>query len=361
MRLLSVLPSDVTLDLCSRYLSTKDVVSLISTNKEMYRFSKGPNFWESLVRHKIAPIQASTEYPALWSARVKRSLSLPDAFRLFQVFHSLSGPIEGLWMMLGNKKGGLYSIHLTEQDGYQMFCRHGGGGVASISFNRSRNCLVATYLNSSDISQDVYLRQDRLIMTKLGSVMYVFCSLPQPPVTDRVCLGISGLCGLYTACYGPHGAEIISVSTNRINSCIKNTAEEIFSLCGPSVLYGLKVTGDPNVPAAELSFIVNCTKFCDIESEISALGADTAIQFFSLQGALARTTLRERQGNIVGWLKGKGQINLFPGMWRPEWVDMSFLIYDRSEIQYFSSAYRVSFSVFFSDMNYMLDFAEGYP
>lgn len=51
--------------------------------------------------------------------------------------------------------------------------------------------------------------------------------------------------GLYAACYGPHGVEILNFTINETN---------------PFILEGLKISGDPNVPAGNISVEVYLDK-----------------------------------------------------------------------------------------------------
>lgn len=132
--------------------------------------------------------------------------------------------------------------------------------------------------------------------------------------------------GLFVAPFGSHGLELLHISLIE-NDC--RISEENSSASGDEPYYvidGLKVTGDPNVPAAQLSFTVDVTNSYEFHSWIAA--DRRPIIFFSNNGVVDATLMSERQTNIRAAYRGKGQINRLANIWDPEWVDLTLVIYN---------------------------------
>jgi len=96
--------------------------------------------------------------------------------------------------------------------------------------------------------------------------------------------------------------------------------EETGGLEGPRLI-GRKVTGDPNVPANQVSFTANLMDVQDIES---LLDGNAMVVGIPLSGPVV-VNLAARSVDTV--LDGLGQINRHPGTWAPEWVAASILTY----------------------------------
>lgn len=186
-----------------------------------------------------------------------------------------------------------------------------------------------------------------------GEILNKYTALPAPVVAPASLAHLHSAVGLFTACYGPHGPEVVCTSLEPLQPFARTPNAEILELCGPTVLYGLKLTGDPNVPARELTFIVNAADRVSVATAMQAVGLDTMLMFYSIDRVLSQTTLRDRLPGIVMCLNGKAQVNILPGMWNPEWVDITYIVYNSTE------ANRISFSVLFQDMRYMMDFMPG--
>jgi hypothetical protein len=162
--------------------------------------------------------------------------------------------------------------------------------------------------------------------------------------------------GLYVANYGSHGLELIHMSL------IENDERESDGLDSRNsepnepfyVINGLKVTGDPNVPAAQLSFTVDVTHLKDFSSWIEE--DSRPVIFFSENGVIGTTLMSQRRNNIRGAYHGKGQINRAPGIWDPEWVDLTLVIYRDPLV-----ANGASFSIVWNDVGesyrHLMDFS----
>lgn len=168
---------------------------------------------------------------------------------------------------------------------------------------------------------------------------------------------VARIIGLFVARYGSHGLELLHVSLIENDERISDgvDAQQHTEQKGPFyVLNGLKVTGDPNVPAAQLSFTVDVTHPKNFYSWI--LSDSRPIILFTENGVVDATVMIDRQNNIQAAYRGKGQINREPDIWDPEWVDMTLVVYHNS-----SSARGASFSIVWDDVGetyrHLMDFS----
>ncbi|CAN0412238.1 unnamed protein product [Ascophyllum nodosum] len=103
------------------------------------------------------------------------------------------------------------------------------------------------------------------------------------------------------------------------------------------LLYGVKVTGDINVPAGKASFVVDLEKEFDPNEELQA---DTRPVIIFLPTGAVMANLANRRGQIAFWCKGRGRINRIPGRWLPEWVDVDLIGYQPGSRYGFSVIFR---------------------
>lgn len=108
-------------------------------------------------------------------------------------------------------------------------------------------------------------------------------------------------------------------------------------------LYGIKVTGDVNVPASKVSFAVDLGKRCD---PIEELEADSRPVILFLPAGPVMANLANRGNQIAFWCKGRGRINRTPGRWVPESVDVDFIAYRPGSRRGFSVIFRQQTHVF---------------
>lgn len=137
--------------------------------------------------------------------------------------------------------------------------------------------------------------------------------------------------GLWTACYGSHGLEIILIEAKSPGeaappgSPIGATAQRI---------EGLKVTGDPNVPASKVSFIADLASWVrgpTTNDEVSGLHHGEPdlrpILTFGSRGRLVSNVDLQERGVVGRCTTSFGQINRHPPVWAPEWDHAVFMIY----------------------------------
>lgn len=177
------------------------------------------------------------------------------------------------------------------------------------------------------------------------------CPASRSAVHSRV----SSITGLFVARYGSHGLELLHVSLVENDERVLEGPDAHNSDLSECfyVINGLKVTGDPNVPAAQLSFTVDVTHLKDFYSWIVA---DTRpVIVFSDDGVVDATLMTTRQNNIRAAYRGKGQINRIPDVWDPEWVDLTLVIYRDPSV-----ANGSSFSIVWDDIGeayrHLMDF-----
>lgn len=144
-------------------------------------------------------------------------------------------------------------------------------------------------------------------------------------VQERIGDRYDSCLGYFCAVYGSHGTEVlhISIHTSQSSHYVENDQ------FGEIQLQGLKLTGDPNVPAGNLSFCVNVADTCDIDLEIQR--DRRPLVLFDALGNVALMEIRSRRASIKSWTKGFGQINRDPSNWAPEWVGCNLIVYDQIE------------------------------
>ncbi|KAI7846062.1 hypothetical protein COHA_000428 [Chlorella ohadii] len=152
---------------------------------------------------------------------------------------------------------------------------------------------------------------------QLESITYRRVQLPTPAEL---------VAGVRTGSYGPHGLEVLQLAA----SSSEADAPPGCPIRGPR-LQGLKLLGDPNVPALKYSFVADATS-----CRLGPYSRDTDDPFAPGPG-LARPCLAFYQHGtvlvdvearpVVARFRAVGQINMVPGQWQPEWVPATVLVY----------------------------------
>jgi hypothetical protein len=161
--------------------------------------------------------------------------------------------------------------------------------------------------------------------------------------------------GLYVGQYGSHGKEILHLSvhnsfstqflhdvnynyydhnnySNTINNIFNNNNNNLnnkLSQFGKLQLHGLKISGDVNVPASKLSFIIDLENIVDIQRAVQEDNRPIVMFQENLQPTLV--SIENKFPNMVLWAKGYGQINRNKNVWCPEWVKCSFILFKNSD------------------------------
>ena len=161
--------------------------------------------------------------------------------------------------------------------------------------------------------------------------------------------------GIFVGSYGPHGLEILHVHITplldvTIGDGASETADDMHNSGGSMTniqLKGLKLTGDPNVPADQLSFQINVQ---DLLNPVDAISSDPRpIVVYDMDTRHSKIlSIRDRLSRIVFWARGFGQINRHPPVWDPEWVGCSYILY----CEPLRVHHRVRFTIVWDDEEY---------
>ncbi|CAK0759691.1 hypothetical protein CVIRNUC_002717 [Coccomyxa viridis] len=183
---------------------------------------------------------------------------------------------------------------------------------------------------------------DRLEHQGPGSVILLFCChmpplpfpnavapLPAAPGLQPSADAILGrLQGMYSTYYGPHGMEFLHITYGDMDLPLANL------LPHGKCFAGLKVTGDPNVPAGKLSFCVSADNvklgsYSGFEHEEVAPGEYANVYRdivrFGPGDNFELVAIEERP--VIARYYGLGQINASTQLWAPKWVEVQVIAY----------------------------------
>jgi hypothetical protein len=206
-----------------------------------------------------------------------RQLFVMTSRQFFETFRRIQFPLLG-WFRLkhspGPLNGGLYCVRLVQKkrlgltsQSQELVCQRADcrGSLTNDSYS-------ITY----DPAQKVIVSRKGLFRYKLrfdsGISMFSGNGLcielePLPPLLPPIGTDsgayllhksqIDTCLGLFTAPYGSHGIEILHLSIGKTVDMDTNTDNGIGIKVEDMELRALKVSGDPNVPAGQLSFVIN--------------------------------------------------------------------------------------------------------
>ena len=119
------------------------------------------------------------------------------------------------------------------------------------------------------------------------------------------------------------------------------------------VIEGLKITGDPNVPAGQLSFFVEVSDTNASSDFRTSLTIDERpLISFDITG-VNEVMMTDRINNIRSAYRGKGQINRLPGVWLSEWVDLTLMYYHNTTLY---GAFSILWDDEGQDYRHVMDF-----
>jgi hypothetical protein len=126
---------------------------------------------------------------------------------------------------------------------------------------------------------------------------------------------LGDLCGLFYGIYGAHGDEILHVTATKGENG------------DYTKLKGLKITGDPNVPAQKVSFLI------DLKQRLNELPHDPRpIILTTKEGAMYIADLADLMSRVVVVFRGTGCINIDPAIWDPEYRPLVYIAYVNSGV-----------------------------
>ncbi|CAL5227039.1 g9936 [Coccomyxa viridis] len=151
----------------------------------------------------------------------------------------------------------------------------------------------------------------------------------QPPSTDAI---LGRLQGVYSTFYGPHGMEALHITYGMMDPPLSTL------LPHGKCFAGLKITGDPNVPAGKVSFCVSAENarmgtyngfereevepgvIDDVFRDIVSFGPGDQFQLVDIA---ARP--------VIARYYGLGQINASTQLWAPKWVEVQVIAYSGTQ------------------------------
>ena len=346
------------------YLNPTDASRYGATCKLARSLVCDQHLWYAYGTKLLASIQSPKRYHQ-YVQEALLSLNIPDPKALFICLHKAQTSLIGWYMILPSQKdnlsdnnnqscGGLVCLRLNTLSGYSQkvitleVIEASGDCISSMKIRYSEHHgKLVCYINENDGGLFTFefnrrglieLRPLHVNKDNVGNnSSYFLQSLPQnfqpskrkdrdySSCRTNVIENTSRITGLFVAPFGSHGLELLHISLveneGRVSeeSSLANEEEPYY------VIDGLKVTGDPNVPAAQLSFTVDVTHSYEFQSWIA--NDRRPIIFFSNNGVVDATLMSERQNNIKATYRGKGQINRLSNVWDPEWVDLTLVIY----------------------------------
>jgi len=159
------------------------------------------------------------------------------------------------------------------------------------------------------------------------------------------------LCGRY----GPHGSEVLSVrlaegpvppprGATPADEEEPGWADGVLPMGADGVPFGRggaprltlrKATGDPNVPAGELSVVADLSDHGLLPSlrdaEAAGYGVPVYLDRWRMGGAEASFGLWDPSSEtVVARLRAAGQVNVDPERWEPEWKRAELLLFGRA-------------------------------
>ena len=357
---MTLLENEDIIFLLANFLTHLELCRISETKKSINNLCRKPHVWKAMIDYKIALIQLKDRKRVPdWTKKTSEILAASSYLGLFQSLRDFQVPLVGWWQRvpqpysIRDYSGELLTISvLSVLTSERVFCtfydnQTRGNGISC------RRCVIAYHENarvgalrtqeSTDDQDDgfyVCYTNGKLLLRKTSSsggdiVRYyerisAHCSLNCriEDVSEKL-LECLGFC---TAIYSSHGRELLSVSITTGNENI-------------SMIEGLKVIGDKNVPAGRLSFRVMLNEEVDVDG---AIGSDDRLAFCSIsKEEFMMVDLALRRPHIWKWYRASGQINCIQGVWNPEWVGASFIVYHAP-----LEPQKTIFSILWDDMDH---------
>mmetsp|Transcript_32242 Transcript_32242/g.42516 ORF Transcript_32242/g.42516 Transcript_32242/m.42516 type:complete len:401 (-) Transcript_32242:804-2006(-) len=332
-----------------KFCSVHSILNFSICNKESLALSDGDSIWEQCCYNKVLfekneQLVQDAVNDVVWNEilglRKALSISFKQIFVLMQFFPL---PITGIYkkvntdisdfrgsVVLLKPHSGKLRIEAVppsvEANGFAMFevtlegcaiscTKPYSGKKVVLQKQKERIINIAELPDAKDLSlEPIWINTINLPLLSGSSLQE-----KSAPVLEFC----QNLQGLWTGLYASHGMEVlqISINTGRADSSVSCDVCP-FPLSFPR-LEGLKVIGDANVPANELSFLVDLSKVFDPLEEFD-LDSRSILQFSSPDHYDIHSADVWKRKAIV-WAKGCGQINRIQGSWNPEWEEIDFL------------------------------------
>ena len=357
------------------YLTPQECAKLAACSRMLRHISSNDHLWESYAqRITISPF-CSVEVNNRNILLVKSLLHIRDFKTFFAIFGRMKYPLIG-WFRLARSKqnpnlnGGLFLMSVGDN---KLMCQQidsiGNVVLGNDSYyirycNKKRKLIGRCVLSDSPYELELDTKLKMHLHNVASRDFVVLKPIPHPTHSlNQTNLRLESLSikqyssnflGLYTAPYGSHGLEILHLSLYRSTGKMPSGMTKVdgLSRSAPAVavwrdsdivLQGLKVTGDRNVPAGQVSFVINLSQPMNVLEQVQ-LDRRFIVVFPHLTETPQLLSLEERLPNILFWARGFGQLNRNPALWNPEWVGCSFIFYRSSLAQG-----GVSFSLLWDD------------
>lgn len=187
---------------------------------------------------------------------------------------------------------------------------------------------------------DITLHPDEMVDGQTILIQRSFHALLSEPPSlllseSSSCQELEGLRGFWVGTYGSHGQEIIQVRFTTTTKTTATTTDDSSATADlavasaaappPVIMEGMKIVGDANVPANEWSFRVDVST--GALDKARALGADMR-PVYTLDSHMQPRSrvLSQEARRIHSVYRGKGQINMVPGIWSPQEVGVDVVV-----------------------------------
>jgi hypothetical protein len=336
--------------------------------------------WRYYSQHRIQGMQAISTHTSIED--LKRIFVFPTYKTLYTSFRFLTTNLTGFFRLMPpfqQMNGGLCAARIVNDD-FIVQCINSNGFVISndltfkIKYSTDFQKLICTTLGSNFKMFSFSINKNNAfifieIMINYTNGTYKLNTIPTlvlkqlPASYSPESLQFHRIfdllqnnfvfnnLGLYVGQYGSHGKEILHLSvhnsfsnqflhdvnynyydhnnySNTINNIFNNNNNNLnnkLSQFGKLQLHGLKISGDVNVPASKLSFIIDLENIVDIQRAVQEDNRPIVMFQENLQPTLV--SIENKFPNMVLWAKGYGQINRNKNVWCPEWVKCSFILF----------------------------------
>lgn len=341
------------------FLSPTDAISYGSCCKQSKKTVNSNYLWSFYGSKYLGNVQS----PCRREDFIKEAVSVlnfPDVKSLYRQTHNAKTSLIGWYRILplsddiaASTRGGLVCLRLgtsgvgcSREQIFLEIIDHSGTSIIVLRLGYCEtNEKIVCFLDNKGVFSLEFDSRGRMqlkALSKNSGKDFLLQSLPRNiqhsnskeplsisslSVVDRV----SSILGLFVAPYGSHGKELIHLSLvendERIleELDINNNSNDTKNGGGPFyIVNGLKITGDENVPATQLSFTADVTHVKDYYAWI--INDERPIIFFGNTG-IDILLISSREDNIKVAYQARGQTNKNPLVWEPEWVDCTIVVY----------------------------------
>lgn len=319
------------------FLPPEDCCQLSLTCKALTTNMMEEKIWWNFCRYRIPGLQLDQTATGDQDLETMRQLfHFPSYRQFYTTLYRLQVFPFGWFHLIPFSQqmcyGGLYHIIVQEGEIRCLFADDRGEYITDnrslrIFYSNEKRRLVAenwthqesfiVLVNSDAIS---FILQPKSHQTPLVAPNNALILQPLPPLlglniqqhwSEFETLATS--LGLFAARYGSHGSEILHLSLHSRDDVRGLSTDKNIDF-GDIQLQGLKVTGDPNVPANQLSFCISMQSLLDINSAFSQDNRPIIIFPPDRQNPIV-ISLQQRLPMVQLWARGYGQINRDPNVW----------------------------------------------